>query len=126
MDRKLVYRSLRRLLAELRATGCELRDYFECNEIKADSYISKYIENLKIYLPLELTSEGCYKIADESIDIFADLLKIVQKSGFNTDMITFLFDCNVINNSSVYTLIYIDRADNISSRHDTFVIVRNF
>lgn len=124
MDRKLVYRSLRRLLAELRSTGCELRDYFECNNIKVSSYIAKYIENLKGYLPLEVTSDGCYKITDESIDIFADLLKVVQQSNFNTDMITFLFDCNVINNSSVYTLIYIDRADSVSSRHDTFVITR--
>lgn len=124
-DSKLVYRSLRRLLAELRETHCELRDYFEFNFIDTKSYISKYLENLKGYLKLVINDKGCYEIADESIDTFADLLKIVQQSGFNTDMVTLLFDYNVVHSSSVYTLIYFDKDDKMSSRFDTFVITRN-
>jgi hypothetical protein len=124
-DSKLVYRSLRRLLAELRETSCELRDYFEFNFIDTKSYISKYLENLKGYLNLVVNDKGYYEIADESIDTFADLLKIVQASNFNNDMVTLLFDYNVVHSSSVYTLIYFDRTDKMSSRFDTFVITRN-
>ena len=121
-NKKIIYRSLRRLLAELREKGYELRDYFEQTSVCVDSYIGKYIENLRDFLEVKVDDNGRYILLDESIDNCGDLLKVVQNSGFNDKLTCLYYDLNILGKDSIYTLIYHDSVDTSNSRLDTFVI----
>ena len=120
-----IYRSLRRLFAQLRKYGCDLDTYFQCTPIKETDSIYKYIRVLNPYLQLYRLPNGNYAIGNSNIHTMQDLLNAIINDGFNDSIATLYYSYSDTYNDSVYTLVYNDTINPQRSRFDSFVINKN-